>query len=313
MTKNKTVAVIDVGSNSIKLLVARYASPEAPVEAVFTETIETRISAGISRSQPELSPRAMDQGLASIRELLRLAETFEPADIRLVATSAVRDARNGMEFIDRIRHESGQIMQILSGTEEARYIGRGLACDPQLKGLNSFLQMDLGGGSLELVRFTDNQIEQAISLQLGSVRLTEAFLTDPEAPLDPNLQDEIFAHLESTLSKSTFDFQPRDWPLLITGGAATVTRAILAARANSSIEEISPRLELKTLTDLRTQLARLPLHERLAIPHLPARRADILPTALITIESVLKYAQRDAITHSFYNLRYGVAHEALKL
>jgi exopolyphosphatase/guanosine-5'-triphosphate,3'-diphosphate pyrophosphatase len=313
VTQNKTVAIIDVGSNSIKLLVARYASPEVPVEAVFTETIETRISAGISRSQPELTPRAMEQGLASIRELLHLANTFEPAVIRLVATSAVRDATNGMEWIDRIRDESGQTMQILSGTEEARYIGRGLACDPQLKGLNSFLQMDLGGGSLELVRFTDNHIKQAISLQLGSVRLTEALLTDRDAPLDSTLQDEISAQVDTALTESAFDFVPLEWPLLITGGAATVTRAILAARAGQSIDEIPPRMKLETLSNLRKELAALPLHERLAIPHLPARRADILPTALITIESVLKYAQRDTTTHSFYNLRYGVAHEALKL
>jgi exopolyphosphatase/guanosine-5'-triphosphate,3'-diphosphate pyrophosphatase len=313
VTQNKTVAVIDVGSNSIKLLVARYASPEVTVEAVFTKTIETRISAGISRSQPELTPRAMEQGLASIREILRLANTFEPAVIRLVATSAVRDATNGMEWIDRIRDKTGQAMQILSGTEEARYIGCGLACDPQLKGLNSFLQMDLGGGSLELVRFSDNQIEQAISLQLGSVRLTEALLTDRDAPLDSTLQDEISAQVNTELTETAFDFKPLEWPLLITGGAATVTRAILAARAGQSIDEIPPFMKLETLSNLRRELAALPLHERLAIPHLPARRADILPTALITIESVLKYAQRDTTTHSFYNLRYGVAHEALKL
>ena len=292
---------------------ARCASPEAPVEAVFSETIETRISAGISRSQPELTARAMDQGLASICELLRLAKTYAPYDIRLVATSAVRDARNGMEFIDRIKHDSGHIMQILGGSEEAHYIGRGLACDPQLKGIKNFLQMDLGGGSLELVRFADNEIEQAVSLQLGSVRLTEAFLEDRDAPLNPSLQKEIAEHVSSTLTGAAFDFQPGEWPLLITGGAATVTRAILAARTNQSIDAIAPRLELETLCKLRKELAELPLHERLAIPHLPARRADILPTALITIESVLKHARRKAAVHSFYNLRYGVAREALKI
>lgn len=311
MVHDKTVAVIDVGSNSIKLLVARRATPPTPLEAVFAETIETRISAGISDSMPKLNAGAMDAGSASIQELLRLAEKFEPVAIKLVATSAVRDAHNGMDFIDRIKNETGHILQVLDGEAEANYIGRGLACDPQLQEIDNFLQMDLGGGSLELVRFANNAIQDAISLQLGSVRLTEAFLIDREAPLDSSLQAQISEHVRRALSNTAFDFKPKDQPLLITGGAATVTRAILAARSGCSIDAIDPTLKLKTLTQLRTQLAALPLHERLAIPHLPARRADILPTALITIESVLEFAERDATTHSFYNLRYGVAREAL--
>ncbi len=312
MVHDKTVAVIDVGSNSIKLLVAAAALPHSPVEARFTETIETRISAGISHAKPELTDRAMDAGSASIKELLRLAEKFDPIAIQIVATSAVRDAHNGMDFIDRIKNETGHIIQVLSGEQEASYIGGGLTCDPQLQDLHNFLQMDLGGGSLELVRFANNTIEQAVSLQLGSVRLSEAFLKDRDAPLASDTQAQIREHVHRALSLAAFDFQPTHWPILMTGGAATVTRAILAARNNQAIDEISPRLELQTLSALRTELAALPLHERLSVPHLPARRADILPVALLTIETLLQFAGRDATTHSFYNLRYGVAREALK-
>lgn len=311
MTYDKTVAVIDVGSNSIKLLIASLAAPDYTLIPRFSKTIETRISAGISHSRPELTDPAINEGLGSICELLRLAKKFEPEVIRIVATSAVRDAQNGMEFIDRLKNETGILMEILSGEQEAQYIGQGLACDPALKGLGDFLQMDLGGGSLELIRFTNSQIEQAVSLQLGSVRLTEAFLEDRKIPLNQALQNEVAHHIQNALTKAAFDFQPTTWPLLITGGAATVTRAILAARADQPIEAFSPQLRLETLSKLRAQLTKLPLNERLAIPHLPARRADILPIALLTIETVLQYAQREAIIHSFYNLRYGVALEAL--
>lgn len=313
MTQDKTVAVIDVGSNSIKLLLAAYTVPDRQIKAQFSETIETRISAGISQEQPTLSDRAIDTGIASIKELLQIAEKYQPIAIRIVATSAVRDAQNGMEFIDRIKNETGHIMQVLSGQEEANYIGRGLACDPQLHGIKNFLQMDLGGGSLELVRFANNEIEQAVSLQLGSVRLTEAFLSDPDAPLSNATQKQITDHVRNALANAAFDFQPYDWPILITGGAATVTRAILAARDHQPIDQIPPHLKLATLSKLRTQLAQLPLHDRLSVPHLPARRADILPTALLTIETVLQFSKREATTHSFYNLRYGIAREALNI
>jgi len=309
---DKIVAVIDVGSNSIKLLVAAAALPHSPVQARFTETAETRISAGISHAKPELTDRAMDAGCAGIKKLLRLAEKFNPIATRIVATSAVRDAHNSMKFIDRIKKETGHIIQVLSGAEEANYIGRGLTCDPQLQDLHNFLQMDLGGGSLELVRFADNTIEQAVSLQLGSVRLSEAFIKDRDAQLASDTQAQIREHVHRTLSLAAFDFQPTNWPILITGGAANVTRAILAARNNQAIDQIAPRLELPTLSALSTELAALPLCERLSVPHLPARRADILPVALLTIETLLKFAGRDATTHSFYNLGYGVAREALK-
>jgi exopolyphosphatase/guanosine-5'-triphosphate,3'-diphosphate pyrophosphatase len=308
---DKKVAVIDVGSNSIKLLIARRGLPTCPVEPVFTETIETRISAGISHDQPELTKKAMCEGLASISELLSLAEKFEPQHTRLVATSAVRDARNGMDFVDRIRDKTAHIMQILSGHQEASYIGSGLSCDPQLQGVKNFLQMDLGGGSLELVRFEENTIQEAISLQLGSVRLTEALLPDREAPLHPDTQNKIREAVDHALAQASFNFSPPEWPLLITGGAATITRAILAARSDCSIEAFAPQIKLETLTALAKELSAMTLHQRLAIPHLPARRADILPAALLTIERILELANRRVITHSFYNLRYGVAHEAL--
>ncbi|MDP4694026.1 MAG: phosphatase, partial [Opitutales bacterium] len=173
MSSRETVAAIDVGSNSIKLLVAKAGNGPQIVETVFVETIETRISAGISCELPSLSDEAMQAGTATISELVRLARLYQPSDIQIVATSAVRDALNGQDFIDAVKEATTLEIRILSGTQEATYIGKGLACDPEIKGVKRFIQMDIGGGSLELVRFDHGHIEQAISLQLGAVRLTE--------------------------------------------------------------------------------------------------------------------------------------------
>jgi exopolyphosphatase/guanosine-5'-triphosphate,3'-diphosphate pyrophosphatase len=302
-----TVAVIDVGSNSIKLLVARAGSAPGNLDTRFSETIETRISTGISRDLPSLCETAIAAGTETIRELHRLALNYDPAQITIVATSAVRDAINGGDFLKSVFEATGLRIRILSGTEEATLIGRGLACDPAIAGLPRFIQTDIGGGSLELIRFDAGGIQQAISLQLGAVRLTERFVEDKDRPLSAATEAAIRAHVAGQLSHSGFDFSPVELPFIATGGAFSVSRAVLAAQAGLDIRQSSPYLQRPALDALKGQLAALPLHERLSIPHLPAARADILPTALVTIDALLDHAGRDRLTHSFYNLRYGIA------
>jgi exopolyphosphatase/guanosine-5'-triphosphate,3'-diphosphate pyrophosphatase len=313
MPSPETVAVIDVGSNSIKLLVAKPGLTAGSVEAIFAETIETRISTGISQALPSLTEAAMTAGCRTIIELVRLAQGYQPKSLRIVATSAVRDATNAIQFIELVFEATGLEIQILSGAEEATYIGTGLRCDPQIAGIHNFIQMDLGGGSLELIRFAHGHIEQALSLQLGAVRLTEQFIADRAAALatDTDTAARIAAHVCEALQASGFSFEPDAGPLIVTGGALTVTRAVLAAQNDQTIEQRCPVLHKQEITQLKAILMALPLHERMAVPHLPAARADIIPAALITIDSVLEYAVRDRVTHSFYNLRYGIAAELL--
>lgn len=304
------VAVIDVGSNSIKLLVA--ASDGSGIQTLFTETIETRISSGISQNLPQLGELAMKEGCNTICQLIRIAHEYEPSDIAIVATSAVRDAMNGHDFIDLVFEKTGIRIRLLSGTEEATYIGYGIACDPKMAGAKNFIQMDIGGGSLELIRFNEARIAQALSLRLGAVRLTERFVTDRDAPITMDIETAIDAFVRAELAQSDFKFTPKKNLLVATGGAFVVSRAILAAQKGQTIDEYNPVLHIDELQTLKENLCALPLHERLAVAHLPASRADIIPTALITIISLLKHAERKQLTHSFYNLRYGVAAQLLK-
>ncbi len=141
------VAVIDIGSNSIKVLVAAR-NETGVVTALKSKTIDARISAGISKAKPELSEEGMARGLAAIQELLTDAAPFSPVRTVLVATSAVRDAGNGDHFRARVRAATGHDIRILTGDEEANLIGRGLTCDPALADLKDFYVFDLGGGSL---------------------------------------------------------------------------------------------------------------------------------------------------------------------
>ena len=307
-----TVAVIDVGSNSIKLLVARAGVESNSLETLCSETIETRISGGISSKLPSLNEDAIAAGTATIVELHSLAQNYQPDHTIIVATSAVRDATNGDDFAQNVAEATGLQIRTLSGKEEANYIGQGISCDPAIGGMTNFIQTDIGGGSLELIRFEAGQIQQAISLQLGAVRLTERFIKDADAPLTLKIEASIRKYVTEQLMASDFDFSPAELPLIGTGGAYTVSRAMLVAETDSDIELSSPYLLRSTLKQLKNKLAPLPLKERLSIPHLPAARADIMPTALITIDTFLEVANRSSLTHSFYNLRYGVAANLLK-
>ena len=311
MPSSEIVAVIDVGSNSIKLLVARCGNTPDSAETLFTETIETRISAGISQARPCLTEAAMQAGCQTITELVGLAQNFQPNSLRIVATSAVRDATNAPQFIALIYQATGVELQTLSGTEEATYICKGLACDPQIGGSSRFIQMDIGGGSLELIRFQQGTIEQALSLQLGAVRLTERFIHERDAALSNQTVAAITAHVQQQLTDSGFSFAEDAGPMIVTGGAFTVTRAVLAAQAGMTIDARTPKLLHREIVALKDKLIHLPLHDRMAVPQLPVSRADIIPAALITIDTVLNLAQRHSVTHSFYNLRYGIAAELL--
>ncbi len=307
---SSSVAVIDIGSNSIKILVA-VRDAAGRLQQLKSKTIDARISAGISKEKPMLAEEGMARGLAAIQELLTVAATFSPAQIVLVATSAVRDAINGPDFRARVKAVTGHDIRILTGDEEANLIGRGLTSDPALTDFRDFYVFDLGGGSLECLAFRDRQIAQATSLKLGCVRLTERFIKDPSAPLVQAEANALAIHVRDELKRSGFRFALVAPPAVFAGGTMSTVRAIKGARHGLTLEETTPIIGLDTLTELLDELAPLDLEQRRALPGLPAARADVFPAALVTMLTVADYAHIDRFHHSLHNLRWGIADEAL--
>lgn len=308
---SSAVAVIDIGSNSIKLLVA---SRNAQGELVIlkSQTEETRIGAGISQAKPFLSKESMARGRESIRKLLSEAEPFAPAKIALVATSAVRDAANGQEFRDCIRAAMGHTVQILTGEEEANLIGKGLTEDPALADLQDFYLFDLGGGSLECLSFRARKVEQSLSLQLGCVRLTERCLPHPDQPMSREAQTAISRLTQDTLSASAFRFSlPPGSPAVGTGGTVTALRILEGADLGKKWTDTSPIVPVDAIKSAFAKTASLDLAARKQIPGMPASRADVLPTALLTLITLAELGHFNGYRHSMYNLRYGLASELL--
>jgi exopolyphosphatase/guanosine-5'-triphosphate,3'-diphosphate pyrophosphatase len=312
MSSEPTVAVIDIGSNSIKVLVAAR-GPEGRPVAREMRTLDARISAGIGGAKLRLTEESIERGVSAVRELLSVAAPHAPAKVLLVATSAVRDAANGADFCRRILKATGHEVRILSGDEEAGLIGRGLRCDPALSDLKDFYLFDLGGGSLECLSFRGRRNEAAVSLPLGCVRLTERFVSDPSAPFTAAAAKAVALHTRDVLAGSGFAFGLAPGSGAVgTGGTLTAARMIVGARGGKSLEETETILSVDGLRELLSEIGGLPLADRARVPGLPPRRADVFPTALATLIAIAEMVPFAAYRHSLYNLRWGLAAEALE-
>lgn len=311
MANPPPVAVIDIGSNSIKLLVAAR-DANGRLSALRFLTIDARISAGIGQAEPRLAEASMVRGLEAIQALLADARPFSPACTVLVATSAVRDAQNGAEFRERVRSATGQTIRILTGNEEANLIGRGLTCDPALDGLNDFYVFDLGGGSLECLAFHGGQIQRVASLPLGCVRLMEKFVANPRRRFAAATQTAVARHVRKVFARAVFPFYlPLDAVAVGTGGTFTTVRNVLAARSGRTLEQVDSIITVTQLREMLAWLGALPLAERQKIAGLPPARADVFPTALATVIAIAEIGGLNAFQNSLYNLRWGLAAEAL--
>lgn len=307
------VAVIDIGSNSIKVLVAQR-KPGGRLRSLDSHTLDVRISAGISLKPPRLSEEGMCSGVAAVQALIERCQKFHPASILVVATSAVRDAVNGAEFRSRIKSSTGIDVRVLSGEEEANLIGRGLLTDPEVGNFSDFYLFDLGGGSLECLSFRARKVTQAVSLPLGCVRLTEVCVADSGLAFSAADHAAVVARVKSTLlaGSFTFDLGP-DAEALFIGGTMTSTRFLIAAATGLPPERAPTNLAVSAIEEVFRRIAPMSLEERKKVPAMPAARADVLPAALATVLTLAKIGRIRNFHTSFHNLRWGVADETLPI
>jgi exopolyphosphatase / guanosine-5'-triphosphate,3'-diphosphate pyrophosphatase len=304
-------AVIDVGSNSIKLLVADKGRGGRLVE-VASRTIEARISKGIGSGRPQLSPEGMERGIAAVASLAADAKASGATRISAVATSAVRDASNGGVFLRVLKAATGLGLRILTGPEEASLIGRGLTTDPALLILHDFHAYDLGGGSLECLSFAGRKVERAESLPLGCVRLTEMFVPSPTGPLGDDAAREIGRHVKELLLKSGFPLPvPAGSGVVGTGGTLTTVRSMVAENRGVELEATNAVIGVNLLHEILARVSPMDAAARGRIPGLPPERADVFPAALVTLLALAELGSIQAFHHSLRNLRWGLAAELL--
>src|SRR5713101_3342372 len=167
-----TFAAIDIGSNSVRLKISRLQTGR--LKEVHEDREVTRLGEGVF-SGGLLSPEAMSETVRVLRRFHRATQECGTDSVKVVATAALRDARNSRTFLEWVRSTTGWTIEIISGLEEARLIHLGLSSRARL-GNKTVLLVDLGGGSCELTLSREGQIRDTVSLPLGAVRLTNEFL-----------------------------------------------------------------------------------------------------------------------------------------
>src|SRR6202041_1039069 len=167
-----TFAAVDIGSNSVRLKIARLT--RGHLRPVHEDREVTRLGEGVFRSG-FLTPESMAETVKVLRRFHRAAQQVVTDTVRVVATSALRDARNSQAFLEWVKSATGWRVEIISGVEEARLIHLGLVSGSRLNSAPTLL-IDLGGGSCELTITQRGHIRDAVSLSLGAVRLTDEFL-----------------------------------------------------------------------------------------------------------------------------------------
>ncbi len=302
-SKGKTpcVAIIDVGSNSIKLLVAGL-NTDGSIATLSYAAEETRIGEGITGSPPRISDTAIALAAEAIARLANRAKTFDPIAIKAVATSAAREASNQDQLREAVQKNAGLELSILSGKEEADLIGQGIQCDPRMSLIPDYTLIDLGGGSLELVQFTANESVFSHSFPLGCVRIASQFVNDRTLPLDPEIERKIATHTRNLVS----EFIPQQAgtstaTTVLTGGTATIASKLIG----------SYTIDRSTLEAFHRKVCSADLSTRIQLLNIPEPRADVFPTATTILSSALDLLGSSHILTSRYNLRYGLAKQLL--
>jgi len=287
-------AVIDVGTNSIKLLVADVAGRD--VRPVHEESRQTRLGQGFYETrQLQMEPIAYSAN--AVAHFARMARKHGARFIRVIATSAARDAVNPEDLISAIEAAAKLKVEIISGGQEAEWAFQGVTTDPELAPA-PLLLLDVGGGSTEFILGRGEHKHFAHSFTLGTVRLLEKFpQSDPPTRAEFTacrdwikkfLHDEVRPGLEPALRRESGS-KPGAIQLVGTGGTTSILARMEAKLDRYDRERMeATRLSLEQMKAHRKRLWSLPLAEREEITGLPRSRADVILPGVVIYEVVME-------------------------
>jgi len=305
------IAAIDLGTNSFHLVVAR-PSGNNRFEILDREKEVVRLGSG-SGEMKELTPEAIDRGVAALARFRRIADAAN-ADVHAVATSAVREADNRNEFLQRARKEAGVRVEVISGIEEARLIHLGV-----LQSVPVFdqrvLVIDIGGGSTEFVVGLGGEMLDARSLKIGAIRVSERFFA--KEPVKKRAVEEARHYVRSYVMQAARMVAHAGGFEVAVGSSGTIMNVAEMVRARSGQD---PMRKLGGATFTAKELAvvvddlagRARAADRLEVPGLDPRRADIILGGAIVLDEAFKALDIEEMVVSAYALREGVLLDVIR-
>jgi len=295
-----TFAAVDIGSNSVRLKIARLKARR--LSPLHEDREVTRLGEGVF-SSGFLTPDSMAETVKVLRRFHRTTQQIVVDNVRVVATSALRDARNSQAFLEWVRSATGWRVEIVSGVEEARLIHLGLVSGSRIDRVPT-LMMDLGGGSCELTISHRGHIRDAVSLPLGAVRLTNEFLRH-----DPVRKGEL-KRLRGFVTREVNRIVNRIGTgrvrnVIATSGTAAALAAVASHLRHGSNRErmMVSRTEMSLIAN---RLSRLPVTERRKIEGIGPRRAEIVVAGAIVYHELLDRLRLKGFRYSPLGLRDGI-------
>jgi len=295
-----TLAAVDIGSNSVRLKIARLTKHR--LTKILEDREVTRLGESVFRSG-FLSPEAIANTVKVMRRFHRAVQNAGADSVRVVATSALRDARNSQAFVEWVRSATGWDVEVISGLEEARLIHLGLVSSLRVNS-SPVLMMDLGGGSCELTTSSEGHIRSTASLPLGAVRLTNEFLHH-----DPPRKSEM-RQMRSFISREierTADRIKRARPKVVIATSGTAESLARVGhglyKTKGSRAAVVSRAQMGGIAKL---LARLPLEGRRKLSGVGPRRAEIVIAGAAVYAALLERCQLPGFRYSALGLRDGL-------
>lgn len=291
-------AVIDVGSNSVRLVVFDRVG-RVPIVA-FNEKTLCGLGRGLSATG-QLDPEGVDRALATLQRFARLIDVMATGSMDVVATAAVREAADGNAFVERVARECGLNVRVLSGREEAELSALGvIAGIPGADGLIG----DLGGGSLELIGADAGAIGPCGTLPLGPLRLD----TGRAAPSRRKIKQIV----RETLGALNWLDQVHGKTLFAVGGSWRAIARLHMAQTDYPIRVVNRyAISLSEIQSLLSVISRQSRESLARIEGIPRRRLDSLPTAASIMSQLLSMCRPKQIVFCGYGLREGLVHARL--
>ncbi len=296
-------AAVDIGSNSVRMLAAE-TSPGAPIKVLAAERQVTRLGASVFQNG-RISPEALEFVTSVLTRMAQIYRKQEVIAVRAVATSAVRDASNQHEFIERASAVLGVPVEIISGQEEARLIHLGVQSRwPQAD--KRVLILDVGGGSAELILSDHGELVEAFSKPLGAVRLTEAFLkSDPPAALEMH---RMFEYIDEKLATPLRRIGTGPFDRMIATSATAAAIVCAVNRVGRSRREEADRLKasVQQVRKFCREVSSLDVSHRGKIQGIGPRRAEIIVAGAAVFRRAMELFQRPSLHYSAAGVRDGI-------
>jgi len=296
------IAVIDLGTNTFHLLIAEI--KQNNFDVIYKTNVPVKLGEG-KINENVIIPVAFERGLACLKNFADTMTAYQVDQVRATATSAVRSAQNGQDFVDAVREKTGIAIEIISGDDEAELIYQGVKLSGAIQNLS--LIMDIGGGSVEFILCDTEKLIWKKSYNIGAARLAQQFFNSD--PISDDDRNAILYHIQGELA-DLFEICERYQPQTLIGsaGAFETFAELIINKKNQQIDINKAEtyvFNFDEYIEVAIRLLNLNHQERAAMPGMIPLRVDMIVMAALITNYVLGRIKINQLTLSTYDLKMG--------